>query len=875
MQHIKRWLPILIFFILCLAFYYKLAFTDMILARGDTYTYFYPYREVSNIAMRSGNLPLWNPDIFMGIPLLANPQLGTFYPPNWLTINFAVPDAIRMSILIHVIWSGIGVYILFRRVVHNDMIPAFVAAIVFALGGYVSSHIEQINQLQGIAWLPWLLYFFHRLQFSEKPLKWLIALSIAWALQIFSGHTQTVFMSGVVLGIYALFSVIGRENPLKYTFRHIAWLATAAIFAILLAIPQLLPTLELTGMSNRGSGFDANQATAFSLPPTYIGQALLPGYDGQLFTEYIGYVGVIALGLALYGALIPADNTRQRVVWIALSAIGLIFALGRYTPVYLYIAELPGFNLFRVPARWLLLYSLGISMLAGYALVVLQQQGIHKKKALFVSISLIIFMGFGRILPVLQRDIVGSAQPTIKTLLLWGIALFLLIIIFIRAKHPQTLTLALICIGVELFLASQILPYNDLVPDEIYSGQRFTISQMLAFNEEQIPPSRMLSISARWFDPGDRGRLQARYQSYGMDENSNQIAFTAIKNQEVLFPNQAMTWAIPTIDGYGGGVLPTIYYTQFTSLLLPEDSLRTVDGRIGEMMSNPACRGACIPELAFLQLTNTDYIIADKNFDVPHNGIFYDTSLAEHWFALPQQPDFVFDTVNVLLIADSESQETESFQFLDTTYYLMSLSWDEFSDLVANENETILGASLVNLRTNTFQQLTPAGFERVLSSDIKIYRLEASSRVRLAETIVITEDDWDGHETAISILEETPNILVVHDAPQLEGTTSGNTEITDYSATRVSVTVNSESETYLYLADAYYPGWRATVNGEDSPVYRANAMFRAVAVPAGESHVIFEFVPQLWYRAMNFGLIAWIFSAVLIFALFLRRENGG
>lgn len=872
MVHMKHWLLIFTLILLCLIFYYKLSITDMILARGDTYNYFYPYREISNTVMRSGNFPLWSPDIFMGIPLLANPQLGTFYPPNWLTIAFSAPDAICISILLHVIWAGAGVYVLFRRVVQPAMIPALIAAIVFALGGYVSAHVEQINQLQGIAWLAWLLYLFHRLQFSLKPLRWLILLSIAWALQIFSGHTQTVFMSGIAVGIYALFSTPKEEEALKKLIRHLVLLASATVLAILLAMPQLLPTLELTGMSNRGGGFDANQATAFSLPPTYIGQALLPGYDGQLFTEYIAYAGVVALGLALYGALSPADNRRQRTVWIALALVGLVFAMGRFTPVYWYIAGLPGFNLFRVPARWLALYSLGVSMLAGYGLLVLQQKGIQWKRALIVSISLIILMGLGRILPVLQTDIVGSAQPMLKTLFLWGISLLLLIIIFSRAKHRQTSSLALIFIGVELFLASQILPYNDPVPADVYSGQRFTISQMLAFNEGQTPPSRMLAISARLFDPGDVGTLQARYQNYGLDENASQIALTAIKNQEVLFPNLGLTWEIPTIDGYGGGVLPTIYYSQFTSLLLPEDSLRTVDGRIGEMMTHPACRGACIPGLAYLQLTNTDYIIADKNFDVPHNGIFYDTSLAEYWFGLAQQPDFVFDEVSVLLSEESVSQQTETFQFLGTSYYLTSLSWDEFSNLVDTESELILGASAVNSRTDTFYQLTPAGFERVLSSDIKIYRLESSSRLGLADDIVITSDDWDGHEAALGILRESPDTLVVHDAPVLPGTASGSAEINEYSATRVSVTVNSESETYLYLADAYYPGWRATVNGEDSPVYRANVMFRAVAVPAGESTVIFEFVPRLWYNAMIFGALIWIASIMLLFSLSLRKN---
>jgi uncharacterized membrane protein YfhO len=53
-----------------------------------------------------------------------------------------------------------------------------------------------------------------------------------------------------------------------------------------------------------------------------------------------------------------------------------------------------------------------------------------------------------------------------------------------------------------------------------------------------------------------------------------------------------------------------------------------------------------------------------------------------------------------------------------------------------------------------------------------------------------------------------------------------------------------------------------TVNGQETSIYRANVMFRAVRVPAGASTVIFEFVPTLWYGSMAFGAVAWLFLLV-------------
>ncbi len=872
MRTLKRWIPLFTLIMIGLLFLYNLVFTDLILARGDTYTYFYPYWGVRNVAMQSGRLPLWNPDIFMGIPLLANPQIGTFYPLNWLTIPFSAPDAIRISIICHVILAAIGTYCFFYRAVSPTIIPALIASFVFALSGYLSAHIEQINQLQGMAWLPWLMLCLHYLVVDRHYGRYLILLSIIWALQILSGHTQTVFISGIALGLYLLFYPTESQVSIKPYLKRLFLLSIAVIIAICLASPQLLPTLELTGMSNRGAGFDANQATAFSLPPNYLARTLLPSYDGQLFTEYIAYIGIVGLGLAAIAIISPRYSGQKRIVWIIFAGIGLIFALGRYTPIYLTIADSSGFNLFRVPARWLALYTFGMAMLAGQGMLTLEDRRYTRWHIMIVGIGLVILMALARILPILPVDIVGSAQPTLITIIIWGMSLIGLLTILSIPQRKIVPTLALIAITVELFLASQIMPHNDLVPRDTYLGQRFSISQMLALGEDETPPARLLAISARLFDTGDSSTLQARYDRLGLDTNAQQIAFTATKSQEILFPNLGMTWQIPTIDGYGGGVLPTIYYSQFTSLLLPNASGRTSDGRIGEMMASPDCRGACIPDLAWLSLTHTDYIITDKNFDVPHNGIFFDTSLAEYWSAIPPQPNFDFDSVQVLLSNPIENMEIDTFDFLGSTYYLLATDWDTFTDLLSRNSANILGVSVVNSRTNTFSQLTPAGFTRILSSDIKIYQTDRSSRVQLANNIVSTSDDWAGHEEALALLQQNPETLVVHDAPLLDGTTTGQAIITDYADTHLTIEVSSEAETYLYLADAYYPGWVATVNGEETAVYRANVMFRAVRVPAGDSVVTFNFVPRLWYNAMIFGGLTWIVVSLLLIGLFMRKE---
>jgi len=58
--------------------------------------------------------------------------------------------------------------------------------------------------------------------------------------------------------------------------------------------------------------------------------------------------------------------------------------------------------------------------------------------------------------------------------------------------------------------------------------------------------------------------------------------------------------------------------------------------------------------------------------------------------------------------------------------------------------------------------------------------------------------------------------------------------------------VTTDSAAYLVIAQTWYPGWTATVNGEPAPLYRANLAFQAVAVPPGQSDVTLSYHLNHW-----------------------------
>jgi hypothetical protein len=81
---------------------------------------------------------------------------------------------------------------------------------------------------------------------------------------------------------------------------------------------------------------------------------------------------------------------------------------------------------------------------------------------------------------------------------------------------------------------------------------------------------------------------------------------------------------------------------------------------------------------------------------------------------------------------------------------------------------------------------------------------------------------------------------------------------------RFSATVTLERDGYVLLSDTYYPGWRASVDGNPQPILRADYNFRAVAVPAGTHTVTFEYTPFSVTLGLAITIIAFILWAVLL-----------
>ena len=324
---------------------------------GDLYTYHVPLRSLTASELIGGRLPFWNPYILLGVPHAANPQSVLFYPPALLGVFFPVAGALTWDQILHLLWAGLGVFLLARSQ-RLDRVGAAILASAYALSPFlvyrVTSGIPTL--LASLSWVPWLW-----LAWLSGP----IGLAAAvLALQLLSGHGQFLLINLAAMIVWSLCRD-GRRGLLTR-------LAREGAFAAVLAAAQWWPTAEFLRLSVR-SDWSGALSGAYSLPPGALWTWLSPGALGSplsqdwldatsVFYETCGgFVGLAVLGLAVLGML----RARRRAAGMILAFLGVFLAFGPRGPLSRSLLNFAVLSYLRTPSRWLFLSIWAAILLAG------------------------------------------------------------------------------------------------------------------------------------------------------------------------------------------------------------------------------------------------------------------------------------------------------------------------------------------------------------------------------------------------------------------------------------------------------------------------------------------------------------------------------
>ncbi len=334
-----------------------------------------PLRVATAQIMRSGHLPLWNPYIFSGMPLLAAAQGGLLFPLNWFYLVFSPVVATNLMVISAYMVTALGAYLYARRI-GASVAGALATSLIWQWGGFLIGQISHINIVHTAAMLPWVLWALERYAGNGSRARAAVLAALV-ALQVFAGHQQTSAYSLMLVAAYAIGMALADRQTAK---RYLSALAFTSI-GLLLAAVQIVPTLELLRNSPRVTA-TYDFFVSFSMPRRFVTTFLAPyvvgGGDGRLFrapyigqafyTEYVAYAGVLAIMLALVAVLLKPDARTKFWALAGLSCLMLAFGSGAPLYVYKLIYYVPILNLFRVPARHLMEVNFAIAILAGRGL---------------------------------------------------------------------------------------------------------------------------------------------------------------------------------------------------------------------------------------------------------------------------------------------------------------------------------------------------------------------------------------------------------------------------------------------------------------------------------------------------------------------------
>jgi hypothetical protein len=373
------------------AFFWPVLFAGRWLPRGggDLVSFIWPMYRFAARSLRNLEIPLWNPYLYSGAPFVADNQSGVFYPVNLLVFFvFGEPSyaVIEGLVIFHVWWAGVSLFCLARSL-GLRLLPAVFGGIAYALSDLFVTHIGNLNLVATASWLPLILLLLDRALATER-LGYALGSGTTFAVAALAGHAQMLLVNALATGMYCAYRIfVVRRSGWRRCVRTVALTALVICVGLCAAALTLVPAFEMAGHTGR-SHLTYDEATRYSLPPKALIGLLAPGFYGRGMVDFwgdwdrveVGYAGVATLVLALMGVWSWARGGASDVrvassevfpggFFVLLTVAGLGLALGSYGPLYGLLYRFgPTVGQIRAPARLVVLFDLGVAVLAAYGL---------------------------------------------------------------------------------------------------------------------------------------------------------------------------------------------------------------------------------------------------------------------------------------------------------------------------------------------------------------------------------------------------------------------------------------------------------------------------------------------------------------------------
>lgn len=352
--------------VLALAFWHS-AFARLESTGPFDWQFYIQLWEASRIGIqRFGELPLWNPYQCGGITLWGNPQNPQFSPLFLPALLLGTTVAMKLRLVLLTAIGLMGTYVLARRVYAISPIASLLAAVAWACSGFFSWHIAVgHSSFQGFWLFPWVLYYARR---AETDARFCAAAAGVIFFMVLDGATYPLPYLALLLGVDTLVR-LALSHDRRERLRIFGALAWTGVLALSMAALRVIPTLTTLARLPRNLTdndfvsvpytlvmLTARGYTTWRLPPPHF-----------TWPEYGSFVGWVVLVLGVAGLVLCIKRHPSLTVGAVVFFLCMLGSAAPFLP-WPWLKRLPVLESLRIPARFVVLFTLHLGLMAGVSL---------------------------------------------------------------------------------------------------------------------------------------------------------------------------------------------------------------------------------------------------------------------------------------------------------------------------------------------------------------------------------------------------------------------------------------------------------------------------------------------------------------------------
>jgi hypothetical protein len=884
-----------------------------------------PFNRFLSKSMKRGDFPLWNPYAgIAGNPLLADGHTGALEPLQFLF--FFVPDrywtyAVDVQLLLRFFLAGFSCY-LFARRLQIGFLGSVSAGISFMLSSYLVTSGNH-PQIKTEMLLPLVLYGYDRLaDFEDRAGFWFCALFIGWA--IIAAMPESTFFALFLGTLWYFYKSIlmQAETPhsLKETGRILARYSESTVLGFLISAAYLLPFFEYVSLSAsvHATGNEINWGGRVA-PLWSIFSMILP-MKGRYFAQF----GIFTLFIFVFSFFSFRHKSKFRPAIIFFSIYAAFFILAVFNfPLTTWIQKMPVFDRIVLSRYPVLSIAFCLAMLSGIFVEETHAKLSYKRVAIVVLTLALLFL----VLPSLYNPQEFSSHLPDNQMIyvalycFVGISFALFFLTFLlrttRLKNYTLQAIILLILVVEPFQWGTRIkrpdrydPYFQHIPpfihylkndNEIY--RIFAMDRILSPNISTayeifdvrwlnpLMPERVYDFTSRFINSVEPQTMRLAGSSLPVSDKM----FSLLNVKYILRQNSY----IESIGHCSVIAAPQPYFGQDTlhSLIIKQNQSK-------ENLSPQM--------LLYINGTGRMSILAhppdkfDLVISVPEQSASLDFSIGlDPSISRPDRGDGVVFSVRVI---DGNNRTIVFTKYIDPKndpcdkrWFDESISLDRWAGKEiklqfvtdagpagnmywdwAYWGDIRLGKKPQTSRKTSEETRPALVYETVhQDSNVEIFQnnnvyprafmvydiINASSFNQAMD--VLANPDLDLRQTAV--VENFPNDSKTAIENTHQKAPSGTADVKRITPDAFTAEVQTNSPGLLVISEQYYPGWRAYVDGKETPIYAVDGSLRGVFLNKGKHMVRLEYKPL----SFSIGLVISILSLLAAMArlVYLYRQS--